>query len=170
MPPLEKIRAQEALRDQALLRLAGAAPYVKFLGVELDRRGDELTAILRFDPKLIGNPLLPALHGGATGSFLEITAIMQLAWDGIWERIEASEPDAQSIALGQLPAMPKTVDITVDYLRAGRPRDANARANVAKRGRRVANVRVEAWQDEIERPFAAAHGHFLLPGAGENAP
>lgn len=167
MSRLEEIQAQEALRDTALQRLATAAPYVRLLGIELDRRGDELTTVLRFDPKLIGNPLLPALHGGATGSFLEIAAIMQLAWDRIWEQIEAGGPAAEAIARGALPAMPRTVDITVDYLRSGRARDAYARATVAKRGRRVANVRVEAWQEERERPFAAAHGHFLLPAEKE---
>ena len=41
-----------------------AVPYIGFLGVTFDRRGDELTAVLNYDDKLIGNPLLPALHGG----------------------------------------------------------------------------------------------------------
>ena len=59
--------------------------------------------------------------------------------------------------------MPKTIDFSIDYLRSGKPRDAYARAVVSKRGRRVANVRVEAWQDERQRPIATAHGHFMMP-------
>jgi hypothetical protein len=32
----------------------------------------------------------------------------------------------------------------------------------------VANVRVEAWQEDRLRPIAVAHGHFLiLPGVDE---
>jgi hypothetical protein len=29
-----------------------------------------------FSPKIIGNPMLPAIHGGMTGAFLETTAIV----------------------------------------------------------------------------------------------
>lgn len=156
-------QALETVRDAALERLASRVPFVRFLGVSLERKGDELTARLAFDPKLIGNPLLPALHGGVTGAFLEITAIMQLAWDQAWARIEAGGEAAEAVEKGAFPPMPKTIDITVDYLRAGRARDVFARATVTRKGRRVANVRVEAWQDERDRPIAAAHGHFLLP-------
>jgi acyl-coenzyme A thioesterase PaaI-like protein len=37
-----------------------------------------------------------------------------------------------------------------------------ARGTVVKQGRRVANVRVEAWQGDPDRPVAAAHAHFIL--------
>ena len=36
----------------------------------------------------------------------------------------------------------------VDYLRSGRPVDTHARAIVTRQGRRVTNVRVEAWQED----------------------
>ena len=160
---LAAIRAREAERDAALTRLAGVAPYMRFLGVEVERMGDELTVKLPFDDKLIGNPALPAVHGGVTGSFLEITAIMQIAWNEVWERLEAGGDAAKAIGDGVFPPLPKPVDISIDYLRSARARDMFARAVVAKKGRRVANVRVEAWQEERGRPFAAAHGHFLLP-------
>jgi hypothetical protein len=54
-------------RREALLRtLVDGVPYIGFLGIQFDRRGDELTAVLPFREELIGNPMLPALHGGAT--------------------------------------------------------------------------------------------------------
>ncbi|HHC29292.1 MAG TPA: PaaI family thioesterase, partial [Rhodobacterales bacterium] len=59
--------------------------------------------------------------------------------------------------------LPKTIDFTIDYLRTGLPRDAYARARVVRSGRRYASVQVEGWQDNRERPFAAATGHFLMP-------
>ena len=63
-------------RREALLRaLVDGVPYIGFLGVQFDRRGDELTAILPFRDSLIGNPRLPALHGGATAAFLEISDV-----------------------------------------------------------------------------------------------
>ncbi|MEO1331285.1 MAG: PaaI family thioesterase [Pseudomonadota bacterium] len=169
MSPFDQIQEQEARRDAALEALTARIPYVQFLGVRFERLGDELTARLEFDPKLIGNPILPALHGGAMGGFLEITAIMQLAWDQTWGILRRGGPEAEAIAAGRFPATPKTVDLTIDYLRSARARSAFARAQVTKQGRRVANVRVEAWQDERDRPVAAAHGHFLLPEAGDGA-
>lgn len=127
-----------------LQQLVDAIPYCKFLGIEVDRKGTELTTILRFDRKLIGNPVLPALHGGVVGAFLEVTAVIQLMLE-----VESEE-------------LPKPVDIGIDYLRSGRPVDTYARAIVTKQGRRVCNVRAEAWQDEHTRPIAALHGHFLI--------
>lgn len=131
-------------RKPDLQALVDAIPYCRFLGIEIDRKGSELTTILRFDKKLIGNPVLPALHGGVVGAFLEVTAVIQLM-------LEAESED-----------LPKPVDIGIDYLRSGRPVDAYARATITKHGRRVCNVRAEAWQDERSRPIAALHGHFLI--------
>jgi acyl-coenzyme A thioesterase PaaI-like protein len=159
----EPVASIKARRDEALRRLVDSAPYHQFLGVSFQRLGDELTGRLAYDDRLIGNPAIPAIHGGVTGAFLEITAIVQLAWDTVWEIMEGSPEGQARIAAGHFPPMPKTVDVTIDYLRSGRPRDCYARAHVTKRGRRVANVRVEAWQDERDKPIAIAHGHFLLP-------
>lgn len=161
--PFEPVAELKARRDEALARLVASAPYHAFLGVSFQRLGDELTGRLPYDDRLIGNPAPPALHGGVTGAFIEIAAIVQLAWDRVWEIMESGEAGAGRIARGDFPPMPKTVDVTIDYLRAGRPRDVYARALVTKRGRRVANVRVEAWQDERARPIAVGHGHFLTP-------
>jgi len=153
----------DTLHDTAFTALTASIPYIAFLGVTFERRGDEVTGRLAYAPELIGNPLLPALHGGATGAFLEITAITSLAWLTTLEQIDAGGAAAEAIAEGRYPANPKTVDISIDYLRSGKPQDAYARAVILRRGRRVANVRVEAWQDERTKPFIAAHGHFMLP-------
>lgn len=160
---IEPVQVAKQRRDTALGHLARSVPYVRHLGVEFDRRGDELTARLPFDEKLIGNPMLPALHGGAIGAFLEITALMELAWQMVWERMEGGGPEAAAIEAGQFPSWPKTIDFTIDYLRSGLPRDAYARARVARMGRRYASVHVEAWQDNRGRPMAQATGHFLMP-------
>ena len=146
-------------RREGLLRgLVDAVPYIGFLGIQFDRRGDELTAVLPYRDSLIGNPMLPALHGGATAGFLEIAAMIELSWSSLWDGVEAQ---------GALPEgplrLPKTIDFTIDYLRPGLPRDAYARARVNRFGRRYASVHVEAWQDNRARLFAQATGHFLMP-------
>ncbi|MCB6179242.1 PaaI family thioesterase [Rhodobacter sp. Har01] len=137
-------------RDEVLRGLTEGIPYLRFLGIRFDRAGDELTAVLPFAPQLIGNPVLPALHGGVTAAFLEVTAIVGLVWSGLAEGTAVS-------------ALPKTIDLTVDYLRAGQPRDAYARARINRSGRRYASVHVEAWQDDPGRLFAQGTGHFLMP-------
>lgn len=157
--PVEEVRRR---RDAALASLVARVPYVAFLGVEFDRRGDELTAILRYNEKLIGNPLIPALHGGAIAAFLETTAVVELSWAMLWDAQEAQIASDISLTT-PFPRLPKTIDFTVDYLRSGKPLDAYARARVNRYGRRYASVHVEGWQDNRSRLFAQATGHFLMP-------
>lgn len=159
----EPVQVVKQRRDGALRRLIGGVPYISFLGIEFDRRGDELTALLPYRPDLIGNPHIPALHGGATAAFLEVTAIIELSWSLLWEEMESGQLDPATIDGAHLPRLPKTIDFTVDYLRSGLPRDAYARARVNRSGRRYASVHVEAWQDNRSRLFAQATGHFLMP-------
>ena len=141
--------SEKATRDvNAVMQ---AIPYARFLGITVDQRGNEITTVMHFSEKLIGNPVLPALHGGTIGAFLETTAIAQLAFEIAGD------------------ALPKPIGITIDYLRAGRPVDTYGRAVITKQGRRVATVHAEAWQDDRSRLIAAAHGHFLLKPADEPA-
>ena len=159
----EPVQVIKYRRDAALAALVGAVPYIQFLGIQFDRRGDELTAILPYDAKLIGNPSLPALHGGVTASFLEVTGLIGLAWASLWDDLETGRIDPGAVTAGALPPLPKTIDFTVDYLRAGLPRDCYARARVNRSGRRYASVQVEAWQDNRDRPFALGSVHCLMP-------
>ena len=149
-------------RDLALSVIVNQVPYIDFLGVSFDRHGNQLTSTMAFHDDLIGNPMLPALHGGATAAFLEVTAIIGLAWTSLWGEIEGESLDIEAVQTGVL-ALPKTIDFTVDYLRPGLPRDAYARARVNRSGRQYASVHVEAWQDNRDRLFAQASGHFLMP-------
>lgn len=160
----EPVQVVKQRRDATLKALVGGVPYIQYLGIEFERRGDELTGILPFDQKLIGNPMLPAIHGGVTAAFLEVTAIITLSWTYLWEDVESGALDANRLATSGLPRLPKTIDISTDYLRSGLPRDAYARARINRFGRRYASVHVEAWQDNRDRLFAQATGHFLMPG------
>lgn len=152
-------------RDEALAWLVGAVPYIRFLGIRFDRQGDEITAHLPFQPMLIGNPLLPALHGGVTAAFLEVAAIIELSWSTLWEDLSAGRLDPEAVTPGHLPPLPKTIDFTVDYLRAGQAKDCFAKARINRSGRRYASVHVESWQDARDKPFASAVVHFLMPEA-----
>ncbi len=128
--------------------MMASVPYMRFLGMSAELAGDEMTAILPFAPHLVGNVMLPALHGGVLGAFLEMTALAQLS---------VREPQRR---------MPKTIDVTIEYLRPGRALTTYARADVRKLGRRIANVHVEAWQENRASPVAALRGHFMLSSEG----
>jgi len=130
--------------EDKLKAVLARIPYARFLGVEVELHGDEMTAIMRYSDRLIGNPLLPALHGGTIGAFMEMTAMAQLAVAHRRER------------------QPKPIDVTVQYLRSGKPVDTYARAQIKRAGRRIATVSVEAWQEARANPIASLHGHFLL--------
>lgn len=130
---------------QALERI----PYAKTLGVKPILIGEEFTLSMPYIQSNIGNPVLPALHGGAISGLMEIAAITQLF-------IEA---DGQAFA--------KPIGINVDYLRRGHAKDSYARAVIFKQGSRVANVHVRAWQDDYDKPIASMHGHYLTAKTSE---
>lgn len=137
-------RLAEARKSGDYQALFDIVPYSKFLGLSARLDGTELVTTMTFAPHLIGNPSLPALHGGAVGALLESAAIFELL------------VRAETIVL------PKTITLTVDYLRSARSLDTHARATVTRQGRRVTNVRVEAWQEDRANLVATANAIFLV--------
>ncbi len=124
--------------------LIDAIPYTRFMGIGAEVVDGELHGKLSYSEMLIGNSILPALHGGTLGALLESTAIFEVLWK------------SETIVL------PKTISITIEFLRAGKPVDTFARATITRRGRRVATVRAEAWQEDRDRPIAVANGNVLI--------
>ncbi len=124
--------------------LLAEIPYARFLGLGCRVEGESVVGTLRYSDRNVGNLSLPALHGGTVGALLEWTSIFQVLWQ-------------QGSVL-----LPKTITFTVDFLRPGRPVDTQARATVTRQGRRVVNVRAEAWQDDPARPIALASALFLV--------
>lgn len=125
-------------------QLLQAIPYAGLLGVSVEMRGDEPIFLLPFRDEIIGNPTLPAIHGGVLGAFLELAALVRLIHD--------AAPDK----------LPKPINFSVDYLRSAGPKDCRARAEIYKLGRRIANVKVVAWQDDENKPVVAGNGKFLF--------
>jgi len=123
-------------------------PYARFLGLEADVEGAAVVTRLPFRQALVGNVMLPAVHGGVVAAFLELTALAQLAH------------------VAPAGRTPKTVDATIDYLRATRAKTTFGRATIVRIGRRVANLHVTAWQDDETRPVATLRGHFELTSGG----
>jgi acyl-coenzyme A thioesterase PaaI-like protein len=124
--------------------LVESIPFARFLNLRIDVKGDAFTCILPFDQKLIGNPVLPALQGGATGGFLECAGLFYL------------------LLQTETRSLPKTIDFNIDYLCTGLPQDTYANVVMVKQGRRVVNLRIKAWQSSPDKPIALGHGNFML--------
>jgi len=129
-----------------LSAVLGASPFARFLGIEarIDERG--VLVILPIRDELIGNVMLPALHGGCVAAFLEIACQLQAAHE------------TGAIA----PA--RTIDISVEYLRPARRETTYARARIRRLGRRVATIHAEAWQQDEDKPVCLLQSHLRLPG------
>jgi acyl-coenzyme A thioesterase PaaI-like protein len=138
----EQLRLAHEQGDYALL--LQRIPYATLIGVECSRVGDELLFRLPANKDNIGNPLLPAIHGGVIAGFMELAAALHL------------------LVFTGSPGVPKIIDFSLDYLRAGQFRDTWARCQVCRQGRRVANVAITAWQSTETETIATARAHFKL--------
>ena len=125
------------------------SPFARCLGI---RVVDDGLLHMPFSPKIIGNPVLPAIHGGITGAFLETTAIV-----GVARELGIATP-------------PKPIGLTVNYLRSGRALDSFANVSIVKQGQRIVAFQAHAWQDDPARPIATAFGHFKLRQGKEASP
>ncbi|KPA90900.1 MULTISPECIES: PaaI family thioesterase [Pseudomonas] len=146
-----KEQLQQAHQQGDYGQLLQRIPYAGLIGIECSRLGDELLFRLPASKDNIGNPLLPAIHGGVIAGFMELAAALHL------------------LVFTGSPGVPKVIDFSVDYLRAGQFRDTYAKCQVCRQGRRVANVAVTAWQSTEAEPIATARAHFkieeALPGS-----
>ena len=124
--------------------LIATIPYAVTLGVECERFGNEVLFKLPRKKSNLGNPILPAIHGGVIGGFMEISAVLHL------------------MMFQDTPKLPKIVDISLDYLRAGLDKDTYVECKLTRQGSRVANVIVTAWQKSRSEPIALARAHFLF--------
>jgi acyl-coenzyme A thioesterase PaaI-like protein len=109
MKLLEELRDAGQGRD--LGELLRRIPYASFLGLQVEMQGDEVITVLPFAEHLVGNPNLPALHGGMIGAMLEMTSVLQLLYDASCARL------------------PKTIDVSFDFLRFARCTTTYGRAN-----------------------------------------
>ncbi|GAA0751535.1 PaaI family thioesterase [Sphingomonas sp. ABOLD] len=119
-------------------------PYAELLGLTVEPGADAPVLVMPFSGDVVGRPGF--LHGGAIGGLLEMAAVGAL--------LQALEAECG--------AKVKPVNVTVDYMRGGREKETRARGTVTRLGNRVANVSAVAWQDEEDRPIAAARMNFLI--------
>jgi uncharacterized protein (TIGR00369 family) len=119
-------------------------PYAELLGLTIEPGETAPTLVMPFAHDVVGRPGF--LHGGAIGGLLEMAAVTALR--------QALDAEGG----GQL----KPINLTVEYMRGGRDKLTHARGTVTRLGTRVANVEAVAWQDEPDRPIAAARMNYRI--------
>ncbi|HHQ47922.1 MAG TPA: PaaI family thioesterase [Acidobacteria bacterium] len=136
---------------EPLIDLFESVPFMAFLGMRFETLEDGLSVLrIPFRPELIGNPELPALHGGVISALLDTCG-----GAAVWTRI--GEHDRVS-----------TVDLRVDYLRPGRPEDLLGRARVIRAGNRVAVTELRAYQPGApDEPIAVGTGVYNIHRRGD---
>lgn len=135
---------KKARTEHSFTEMLDKVPYARLIGMQVMGIGDELLFVLPAREDNIGNPTLPALHGGCIGGFMENSAIFHV------------------LATIETDRIPKVVDFSLDYLRPGRFRDTYASCEVVRQGRKVVNVAIRAWQTNQGEPIASARTHLLL--------
>lgn len=139
--------ARRAARErQDYAPLVALVPHARFLGMRVEQLDGALRVHLPFEPSLIGNTVIQALHGGVTAAFMENAALLYLLL-----RLDESR-------------LPKSINFSIDYLMPGLAQDAWADCQVSRLGARVAQVQIRCWQKSPAKPFAVARAHFLLTG------
>jgi uncharacterized protein (TIGR00369 family) len=141
-------KLEEAKRTGNFNVFVDYIPYMRFLGVQVETKDGALVGRMPAADHLIGNPSIPALHGGTLGALLEAASQFELLWR------------AETVVL------PKTITITIDYLRSGKPQDTFVKASIVKQGRRVTTVQAKAWQEDENQPIATATVILLILGVG----
>ncbi|MGC8203104.1 PaaI family thioesterase [Aliiroseovarius sp. PTFE2010] len=119
-------------------------PFFRFLNIEVCSLDSlHADAEMTFADRHIGNPVMEYYHGGIIASFMEATAAI------------AVHPE-----FADVPAKP--INLTVDYLRPAQKGPLYTRANVTRKGKRIASVSVISWQTSQEKPVAEGLYHFLM--------
>ena len=127
---------------QALLE---RTPYARHLGLEVQRGDAGLLIHMPCREALIGNFMLPALHGGVLGALIELTA-----------RVAAQSQDTGK-------RCPRILDSHVNYLRSAKARSTFASADIVRQGRRTSLGRVICWQSDKSKPIASGQVQLLIP-------
>ena len=121
-------------------------PFNELLGLRCrEIRSGSVRVELPFRPELIGNPEIPALHGGVLSATLDTTGGL-----AVWS--QARPADRVS-----------TIDLRVDFLRPGRAEPVIAVARVLQLGNRVGVAELRAFHPgDEDRPIAAGVGVYSV--------
>lgn len=122
-------------------------PYVQFMNIQIGydkEQPENLIFHQIFQDIFTGNPLVPAMHGGAIGGLMNV-AILSYFYHITGEN-----------------KFPEIIDFSVDYLRFAETKDMYAQCILTRKGRRISQANIKVWQ-EPNREIAVVRVHCLTP-------
>lgn len=130
--------------EDELRAIVESSGFGAMLGEMITVEGEGGLWTLTPTPDLIGNPLVPALHGGAVTAFLQLVCGAAVA-----KRLKRK-------------AMPRLISANAQFLAPMRPEDISTLPGIRRIGRRVAVVHAEAWQADPGVSVCAVQCEFSL--------
>lgn len=119
-------------------------PYARYLGLDIRPGQTGMEVHLPYREALIGNSMLPALHGGVIGALIEITACVAA---------QSHDPGIRR---------PRILNCNIDYLRSARTQSTFASAEIIRQGRRTGLVQVDCRQEGTSAPIASGRVQLLI--------
>ncbi len=132
-------------------------PFDRLLGIEIDTLTPaDIKVRIDMREELIGNFIRGMLHGGVISSVLDLTGglIASVEFVKHLENVELDEVARRVARVG-------TIDLRVDYLRAGKGVYFTASGTVLRKGNKVAVIRTELCNDQ-NLLIAAGTGTYLV--------
>ena len=132
-------------------------PFDQLLGVKVERLSmEEVKVKIEMREELIGNFVRGSLHGGVISSVLDLTGGL-IASVEIIKNLEGKDIDEVGRRLTRV----GTIDLRVDYLRAGKGAHFIASGSTLRIGNKVAVVRTELTNNSNSL-IAAGTGTYLI--------
>lgn len=132
-------------------------PFDRFLGIKVEKVTiDDVRVRIDMREELIGNFVRKSLHGGVISSILDLTGGL-IASVGMIKQMQDLPMEKIGLRLAKI----GTIDLRVDYLRAGQGEYFIATGNVLRTGNKVAVIRMEFHNDK-NLLIAAGTGTYLV--------
>jgi len=132
-------------------------PFDLLLGVKVEHLSMEKVGVkIEMREELIGNFVRRSLHGGVISAILDLTGGL-IASVELLNNLGGKDIDE----VGRRLARVGTIDLRVDYLRAGKGAHFIASGSTLRKGNKVAVVRTEMTNDK-DSLIAAGTGTYLI--------
>ncbi|MDJ0623534.1 MAG: thioesterase family protein [Desulfocapsaceae bacterium] len=119
-------------------------PFNRLLGISIDPiTSEEVQVRIDMREELVGNYIRGILHGGVISALLDLTGGL-IASVGILSNGDETSVEELTQRLSRI----GTIDLRIDYLRAGKGKSFLATGHILRQGNRVSVIRTELHNNE----------------------
>ncbi|PTQ91213.1 thioesterase family protein [Agitococcus lubricus] len=121
-------------------------PFTQAMGLTIkEMSADKITAEFAMQPQLIGNVFKQVLHGGVIATALD-TVGGAMAMSGAYVALKGTPKEDRATRINRL----ATIDMRIDYLKAGRGTLFTATASLLRVGKQICVTRMELHNEKHE--------------------